>query len=99
MVGTPVVFDKVVWNGGTDKIPGGTYFVDLFLDGRRISFDHDTSDIWPDSGIPYSMSPGHHHFKPDKPGVYHYRFVLDKENNLPETDESNNVIEGTIVVK
>ncbi len=98
-VGSLVVFDKVVRNLGTDKIIGGTYNVDLFLDGRNISFDHDTSTIEPSREVSYSMSEGYHHFKPEKPGEYHYRFVLDKENNLPETNEDNNVIEGIILVK
>ena len=44
------------------------------------------------------MSEGYYHFKPTEPGTYTYRWVLDKEDNLPETDETNNVIEGTIVV-
>ena len=30
--------------------------------------------------------------------MYTYRWILDKEENLPETDETNNVIEGTILV-
>ena len=45
-----------------------------------------------------SMSEGYYHFKPTEPGTYTYRWVLDKEDNLPETDETNNIIEGTIVV-
>ena len=44
------------------------------------------------------MSEGYYHFMPTEPGTYTYRWVLDKEDNLPETDETNNVIEGTIVV-
>lgn len=98
-VGTPVVFDKVVRNLGADPIKGGTYNVDFFLDGKNISFDHDTSTIDPGKEVSYSMAKGYHHFMPQKPGIYHYRFIVDKENNLPETDESNNIITGTIVVK
>lgn len=98
-VGTPVVFEEVVRNVGTDKIPAGTYYSDLFLDGTNISFDHDTRDLMSGDKTSYSMAPGYHDFKPEKPGVYHYRFVLDKENNLPETDEGNNVIEESIVIE
>ena len=44
------------------------------------------------------MSEGYYHFMTTEPGTYTYRWVLDEEDNLPETDETNNVIEGTIVV-
>lgn len=98
VVGSHVVFYKVVRNIGSDKVPGGTYYVDLFLNGTNISFDHATCDILPGLATKYSMSSGYYHFKPETPGVYLYKFVVDKENNLPETDESNNVIEGTINV-
>ena len=33
-----------------------------------------------------------------EPGTYTYCWVLDKEDNLPRRTETNNVIEGTIVV-
>jgi len=97
-VGDGVVFDKIVKNEGADDIPGNTYNVDLYLDGVSISFDHDTSKIPSGKDVKYGMSKGYHHFKPDKPGTYHYKWIIDKENNLPETNENNNVIEGDIIV-
>ena len=98
VVGDGVVFVTHVANQGTDAIPPRTYRVDLYVDGECVSFDHGTAGLPPGRARTYSMSEGYYHFKPTEPGTYTYRWILDKEDNLPETDETNNVIEGTIVV-
>ena len=101
VVGDKVVFVRHQANRGTDAIPPRTYRVDLYVDGKRVSFDHGTAGLTPGGASFYSMSEiseGSYDFKPTEPGTYTYRWVLDKEDNLPETDETNNVIEGTIVV-
>ena len=98
VVGDKVVFVQHQANRGTDAIPPRTYRVDLYVDGERVSYDYGTRGSRPGGTSTYSMSEGYYHFKPTEPGTYTYRWVLDKEDNLPETDETNNVIEGTIVV-
>ena len=98
VVGDGVVFVKHHANRGTDAIPPRTYRVDLYVDDERVSFDYGTRGLRPGGSSTYSMSEGYYHFKPTEPGTYTYRWILDKEDNLPETDETNNVIEGTIVV-
>ena len=98
VVGDGVVFVTHVANQGPDAIPPRTYRVDLYVDGERVSFDHGTAGLPPGRTSTYSIAEGYYHFKPTEPGTYTYRWVLDKEDNLPETDETNNVIEGTIVV-
>ncbi len=98
VVGDKVVFVQHMTNRGTDAIPPRTYRVDLYVDDERVSYDYGTAGL--PSGRPstYSKAEGYYHFKPTEPGTYTYRWVLDKEDNLPETDETNNVIEGTIIV-
>ena len=98
VVGDEVVFANHLTNQGTDAIPPRTYRVDFYVDGERVSFDHGTGGLEPGGTSTYSKAEGYYHFKPTEPGTYTYRWVLDKEDNLPETDETNNVIEGTIVV-
>ena len=98
VVGDGVVFVTHVANRGTDAIPPRTYRVDLYVDGEHVSFDHGTAGLTPGRTSTYSRAEGYYHFKPTEPGTYTYRWVLDKEDNLPETDETNNVIEGTILV-
>ena len=98
VVGDKVVFVRHQANRGTDAIPPLTYRVDLYVDDERVGFDYGTGGLKPGRTSTYSMSEGYYHFMPTEPGTYTYRFVLDKEDNLPETDETNNVIEGTIVV-
>ena len=97
-VGDGVVFVTHVANQGTDAIPPRTYRVDLYVDDERVSFDHGTGGLTPGGTSTYSMSEGYYHFKPTEPGTYTYRWILDKEDNLSEMDETNNAIEGTIVV-
>ena len=98
VVGDEVVFVNHLTNQGTDAIPPRTYRVDFYVDGERVSFDHGTGGLEPGGTSTYSKAEGYYHFKPTEPGTYTYRWILDKEDNLPETDETNNVIEGTIVV-
>ena len=98
VVGDKIVFVRHMANRGTDAIPPRTYRVDLYVDDERVSFDYGTGGLKPGRTSTYSMSEGYYHFMPTEPGTYTYRWVLDKEDNLPETDETNNVIEGTIVV-
>ena len=98
VVGDGVVFVRHYANQGTDAIPPRTYRVDFYVDGERVSFDYGTAGLPPGRSSTYSIAEGHYNFKPTEPGTYTYRWILDKEDNLPETDETNNVIEGTIVV-
>ena len=98
VVGDEVVFVQHLANRGTDAIPGRTYRIDLYVDDERVSHNYSTRRFRPGGTSTYSMSEGYYHFKPTEPGTYTYRWILDKEDNLPETDETNNVIEGTIVV-
>ena len=98
VVGYGVVFVRHQANRGTDAIPPRTYRVDLYVDDKRVSYDDNTRGLKPGRRSISSRSEGYYDFKPTEPGTYTYRWVLDKEDNLPETDETNNVIEGTIVV-
>ena len=98
VVGEGVVFVEHLANRGSDAIPPRTYRVDLYVDDKRVSFDDDTGGLTSGGARTYAMSEGYYDFKPTEPGTYTYRWILDKEDNLPETDETNNVIEGTIVV-
>ena len=98
LVGDEVVFVQHLANRGTDAIPGHTYRIDLYVDDERVSHNYSTRRLRPGGSSTYSKAEGYYHFKPTEPGTYTYRWVLDKEDNLPETDETNNVIEGTIVV-
>lgn len=97
-VGDKVVLDHVVRNDGTNTVRAGTYFVDLYLDGQSVAFDHATSDILPGGAVPYSMAAGYYTWQPTKGGRFHYRFVVDERNTLRERTKTNNVLEGDIDV-
>jgi len=97
-VGDKVVLDHVIKNNGTNTVRGGTYDVDLYLDGRPVSFDHATSDILPGGSVPYGMAAGYFTWQPTNAGRFHYRLVVDERNTVRERIETNNVLEGDIDV-
>ena len=93
-----VVFTQVIRNEGRDTVRGGTFNVDLYVDGRRVAFDHGTSNLPAGKSVTYSMAPGYFNWQPTKAGRHHYRFVVDEHNTVPEQNKKNNVIEGDINV-
>ena len=97
--GDHVIFTYSVDNLGSSTIPAKTYDVDFYVDGELVSFDHMTSDLYPGLKTEYSTSPGTPHFRATKAGTFAYKLVLDPDNRLKETDETNNVITGTFVVR
>jgi subtilase family serine protease len=98
-VGDGVTFTQTVTNKGKDAIPARSYEVTLYLENKSIAFDRDTSRIEPDMSIIYDMSDGKHHWVPTIPGTYKFRLVADEKNTLLETNEGNNEITGSIIVK
>lgn len=97
-VGDPISGEHLIRNAGKDTIPGRTYTVHLYLDGKLVSFDHATGDRQPGTFATYGCSPGHAYLTPTQPGRIPFRLVVDEENNVPEVNEANNVIEGWINV-
>jgi subtilase family serine protease len=97
-VGEKVVLDHTVRNLGRDTVPGRTFDVDLYVDGKLVSFDHGTHDLGAGQKVDYGKSAGYFDWQPTKPGKYRYRLVVDELNNIPETDEKNNMLEGDIEV-
>jgi subtilase family serine protease len=97
-VGDKIALDHTIRNDGRDTVPGGTYNVDLYVDGNQVSFNHRTFDMRPGRKSDAGMLPGYHHWEAVKPGKFRYRLIVDESNNLRETDETNNVFEGDIDV-
>ncbi|WP_395750867.1 CARDB domain-containing protein [Prosthecobacter sp.] len=97
-VGDSITGEHIIRNAGRDIIPGGTHTVHFYLDGKLVSFDHATGARQPGTFSKYGCSPGHEYMKATKPGRIAYRLVVDEENNVPETDETNNEIKGEIEV-
>ena len=83
---------------GRDTVPGKTFEVDLYVDGKVVSFGHGTHELVAGQKIEYGMVAGSFHWQPAKPGKYRYRLVVDESNNLAETDEKNNVLAGEVEV-
>ena len=64
VVGDEVVFVNHLTNQGTDAIPPRTYWVDFYVDGECVSFDHGTGGLRPGGTSTYSKAEGYYHFKP-----------------------------------
>lgn len=97
-VGDEVIFTYTVDNLGKSDVPARTYEVDFYVNGRRVSFDESTSQIFAGLKTTYSKAEGYYHFKATKTGIYTYKLVIDPYNSLKETDETNNVIDGEFEV-
>ncbi len=93
-VGDKVVFDYAVKNDGTNTVRGGSYLVDLYLDGRAISFDHATSEIPPGRSSRYTMASGYFDWQPTNAGHFHYQLVVSERHT-----RANSVLGGDIDVK
>ena len=110
-VGNTVVFKAFYDNRGLTAIPKKSFHVELFVNGEREFFDYVPGPIKVYQADPEPPSPEMLHykimdstlwyqigFKPPEPGTYRYEFVLDRADDLRETNETNNVVEGTFVV-
>jgi subtilase family serine protease len=80
-------------NLGQDDIPEAVFEVVWYMDGRfcmstglLVPLRSQESDRF--HGASFELTPGTHT----------YRFVLDSKNHVQETDETNNVIEGSFTV-
>lgn len=80
-------------NLGKDEIPEATYGYVLYLDGRFAASSEHWEPLPPEKGLRTNVGSSDL-----RQGTYTYRFVLDEENRVQETDETNNVIEGTFTV-
>ena len=99
-VGDKVVFTYTVINLGTSDVPEKTYDIEFWIDGKKVSYDY-ASPISLAAGnrpITHSMAPGFFHFEAKQAGTYKYKLLLDPRDRVNETDEGNNVIEGTFAV-
>ncbi len=102
-VGNEVIFKAFYDNRGNTTVPKRSFHAELLINERRAFIDYEPGpvpktmnmrEIIPTAaGNFYQVG-----FKPTEPGTYHYKFVLDRADHLPETDERNNVVEGTFVV-
>ena len=98
-VGDEVRFTYKVTNVGKEDVPHGNYQIDLYVGKELVAYDHGTSTIKRGLDVEYSMSSTGCHWKPTAKGIYEVRFVVDERNDLPETDEANNIASLNITVK
>ena len=97
-VGDKVVFIIGIKNQGKDTIPEKAYEWEFYVDNKLLNFDRSTGSLSGHSDTEYSMSDGYWAFTATNAGTHSYRMVLDPDNRLAETNESNNVVSGTFEV-
>ena len=93
-----VRFTLVFTNMGKDVIRAGSYDAALYIESQLLWSDNATARIEPGRWVKYGSAPGHFDWKPTEPGKYTYRFVLDENMRLDESDETNNVLSGELLV-
>ncbi len=90
-----ISFWPIVINQGHDDIREWTYNLRLDINGR-FAAEMPKGHRFPARSFAFP------HFSvissERSPGSYRYRWIIDSENRVNETNEDNNIIEGTIVV-
>lgn len=82
-----------IQNKGPSTIPSETFEVEFYIDGHLANFDRRTSEMRPGQVIFY-------YGKSDakfSAGAHSYRLV-DPDHRLKETNEGNNILEGSFLV-
>jgi len=90
----PYSFRYTIKNCGPSTIPGESYDVEFYIDDELASFDRGTSSLHPNRSNTYSGKRS----KGLSLGKHSYRLVVDPDNRLKETDETNNILRGSFEV-
>ena len=108
-MGDEVTFSAFFDNRGHDTVPKASFRAELLVNGDRLFFDSTPGPVRQTTKSAYQSTPAGYWlnenigmydvgFRPTKPGTYHFKFILDRADDLHETNEMNNVVEGTFVV-
>jgi hypothetical protein len=98
--GSGIGYKMQVRNNGPDPVPAGIWGSVLYVDGVRIFFDYATPSLRKGESITYSREPTIKgiNWQPTRSGKYEYKFVVDSNDRLEETNEKNNTVTGIIEV-
>ncbi len=96
-VGDGVIFNHSIHNVGASPAPGGSYDVDLFLDGAPLAADHDTVTLDPGKFTTYTCRG--FHWTADKAGVHTYKLTVTPKAASCELSSGNNILEGEFTVQ
>ena len=96
-VGDRVTFSCVLRGIGR-AIPQGRCRIAFAVDDQPMFMGLLTERIDPNEQVTYSVEPEIWHFQADLPGSHRFKVTADVDNWLGETDESNNIVEGTFTV-
>jgi subtilase family serine protease len=98
-VGAKVSFLFTIKNNGKDTLPAGSFDFNFYIDGRPVDIEGSLLSLPPGGTIRIGKTTGsQYHWEPRRQGEHDYRLVLDEKNRIRETDKTNNVLEGTIIV-
>lgn len=90
--GDTVTFSCVLKNTGTGTVPAGSYKVALVAGGQGVFFATGREPIPPGREILFTVDEKIWHLVAGKAGDCKYMLIIDPDNDVPETNESNNAI-------
>jgi len=79
-------------NTGTGTVPAGSYKVALVAGGQGVFFATGREPIPPGREILFTVDEKIWHLVAGKAGDCKYMLIIDPDNDVPETNESNNAI-------
>lgn len=99
--GQGIICTYRVKNTGTTIVSGGSYRVNLKLDGKTISFDNagNRHDLHPGKEVTYTRGTGSFHAHAPASGVMKFELTVTPKWTFDDTDPANNTLVLSAPVK
>jgi len=94
-----MTFSCTLKNQGTSNIPPQSYKLGLLLNNRQVYFGPVALEIPAGKSVQFTVDKNDWNLIINKPGSYKYVLMVDPDDFINETSESNNVLSGTLEVE
>jgi len=96
--GDKITFSCEVTNNGTSTVPAGTYYLALIIEGKQVILAAGDQPIPPAGMAVVKVDGQRSAFQVFEPGEYIFHLIVDPYMRLTESDEKNNLLNGTLKV-
>jgi len=96
--GQNTTFNCTLKNQGTRNAQPRSYKLGLLLNNRQVFFSPVSQEIPAGKSVQFTLDKNFWNLIINKPGSYKYVLMIDPDNSINETSESNNVLSGTLEV-
>ena len=97
-VGEDITFSCLIKNKGTATVQGRSYKIGLMIDRQQVYMGIGNDDLSGGTETLYSVNSIDWSMAVKKAGTFNYMIMVDPDNAISETNESNNLLSGKITV-